>query len=126
MLYSFTVDPRLDHWLARAKTGDVPAFNRLVDHHQSLAYHIAYNHVGTADDALDACQEAMLSAWRALPRFDGDAAAFRRWLFRIVINACRDRSRQRRRRPQVPIEIAGPDEAGWRALPLPDPGESPE
>lgn len=113
-----------DQWLTEASRGDVTAFNRLVDYHQSMAYHIAFHHLGDADDALDACQEAMVSAWHAMPRFEGDLAGFRAWLARIVVNQCRDYLRYDRRRPRSPLEVQ--DDDGWRTLPLPDPGESPE
>jgi len=95
-----------------------------VDYHQSLAYHVAYHHLGNRDDALDACQEAMLAAWRALQGFRGDADNFRRWLVKIVVNSCHDRQRYERRRPHVPIEVD--DDGERRVLPLPDLGESPE
>jgi RNA polymerase sigma-70 factor, ECF subfamily len=122
VLYWGLVDP--DRWLAQARQGDRVAFNRLLETHQDLVYNVAYHHLGQADDALDACQEAMLAAWRGLPRFDGDSDHFRRWLVRIVINACRDQQRHDRRRPQVPLEFEREGEI--HVLPLPDPGESPE
>jgi RNA polymerase sigma-70 factor, ECF subfamily len=114
----------LEDALARAQRGDAHAFNALVDQFQSAAYHVAYHHLGDADEALDACQEAMLSAWRAVGAFEGDVGRFRGWLLSIVINACRDRMRYRARRPQVALEheLDGED----RPLPIPDPGQSPE
>jgi len=114
----------IDGWIAQARAGDVAAFNRLVDHHQGLAYHIAFHLTGDADDALDCCQEAMLSAWRAMPRFQGDGAAFKRWLARIVTNASLDRRRHESRRRAGPLAADGDDPPG--GAPLPDPGQSPE
>jgi RNA polymerase sigma-70 factor, ECF subfamily len=114
----------LDDLVAAARRGDARAFNGLVDHHQPVAYHVAVLHLGNADDALDACQEAMLSAWRAISSFRGDGAAFRAWLLAIVANTCHDRQRYAARRPTVPLD---PDATGdGLPLPLPDPGQSPE
>jgi len=45
------------------------------------------------DAAQDACQDALLRAWQAMDRFQGDAEDFRRWLVPIVINALHDRLR---------------------------------
>ncbi len=117
------VDP--ERWLADAIKGDATAFNRLVDYHQSMAYHVAYHQLGNADGALDACQDAMISAWRAIGRFEGNLAGFRAWLARIVVNACRDQIRYERRRPTAPLEVPSDDGDDY-VLPLPDSTESPE
>ena len=74
------------------------------------------------DDAADALQEAMISAFRRAAEFRGDAAVTT-WLYRIVVNACLDQLRRRAARPTVPAE----DEATLDALgqrhggPAPDP-----
>ena len=74
------------------------------------------------DDAADALQEAMISAFRRAAEFRGDAAVTT-WLYRIVVNACLDQLRRRAARPTVPTE----DEATLDALgqrhggPAPDP-----
>jgi RNA polymerase sigma-70 factor (ECF subfamily) len=52
--------------------------------------------LGDAEDAADVVQESYLRAWRALPRFRADACEST-WLYAIVVNAARDRLRQRRR-----------------------------
>ncbi len=112
----------LDDWIKRARSGDARAFNRLVECHQALAYHVAVHHTGSAEDARDACQEAMLSAWRAMPRFQGGARPFRAWLMRIVTNSAIDR---RRHASRIPLEALDQQPDG-RPRALPDPGESPE
>jgi RNA polymerase sigma-70 factor, ECF subfamily len=74
------------------------------------------------DDAADALQEAMISAFRRAAEFRGDAAVTT-WLYRIVVNACLDQLRRRAARPTVPAD----DEAALDALgqrqsgPAPDP-----
>ena len=63
------------------------------------------------DDAEDVLQDAFISAWRALPRFDG-RARFSTWLYRIVVNAAHDAFA--RRRPTSAL-----DEPGSPELPEP-------
>jgi RNA polymerase sigma-70 factor (ECF subfamily) len=74
------------------------------------------------DDAADALQEAMISAFRRAAAFRGDAAVTT-WLHRIVVNACLDQLRRRAARPTVPAEDdAVLDVLGRRAGgPAPDP-----
>lgn len=112
----------VERWIAEAQAGDARAFNRLVEHHQAFAYHIAFNHTGNIEDAKDACQESMLKAWRAMPRFRGTARNFRCWLARIVVTTSIDRRHARGRRTTEPLEVM-PD---GRPRVLPDPGQSPE
>jgi RNA polymerase sigma-70 factor (ECF subfamily) len=115
----------VERWIRQAKAGDAVAFNHLARTFQDLLYHVALHHLGpNPDDALDVCQDALLAAWKAMPRFEGDARGFRAWLVRIVINACRDHARYARRRPTTPIEIEVDGKA--RELPLPHPGQTPE
>jgi RNA polymerase sigma-70 factor (ECF subfamily) len=56
--------------------------------------------LGDREDAADAVQDALLSAYRAAGRFRGDSAVTT-WLHRIVVNACLDRARRRQARPTV-------------------------
>jgi RNA polymerase sigma-70 factor (ECF subfamily) len=74
------------------------------------------------DDAADALQEAMISAFRRAAEFRGEAAVTT-WLHRIVVNACLDQLRRRAARPTVPAENdAVLDVLGRRAGgPAPDP-----
>ena len=61
---------------------------------------------GNEADAVDAAQDALLSAVRAITRFDG-RSSFGTWLYRIATNASLDELRRRRRRPVVglPAEV---------------------
>ena len=56
--------------------------------------------LGNEADAVDAAQDALLSAVRSISRFDG-RSSFGTWLYRIATNACLDELRRRRRRPLV-------------------------
>jgi RNA polymerase sigma-70 factor (ECF subfamily) len=63
------------------------------------AYGLAWQLLGDAADAEDACQEALLAAWSAWPRLR-DPDRFDAWFDRILVNACMDHLRRRARRPQ--------------------------
>ncbi len=74
--------------------GDSGAFDSLVERHQGRVFRLACRLLGDRDSALDAAQETFVKAWKALPRFKGDAR-FSTWLTRIAINQCRNELRKR-------------------------------
>lgn len=82
--------------MTRARAGDIGAYEHLVRRYQDVAIRTAYV-IAPDGDADDACQEAFVKAWQALPRFRPDAP-FRPWLLRIVINEARNRRRSAARR----------------------------
>jgi RNA polymerase sigma-70 factor (ECF subfamily) len=107
--------------------GDVERFAELVDRHQAAALRVAVSLLGNYEEARDACQEAFVSAYRALARFRG-GAAFSTWLYRIVVNECRDVLRRRARQPAVAALGNGAEEAaadGALVFDLEDPGAGP-
>jgi RNA polymerase sigma-70 factor (ECF subfamily) len=89
-----TRDPDTD-LVEACRAGHGDAFDSLVRRHEARVVRLAARMLGDADAALDAAQEAFVKAWRALPRFQGDAR-FSTWLVRIVINQCRNELRRRR------------------------------
>ena len=94
--------------IARARSGDVAAYEELVRRYQDVALRTAYV-VCPETDADDAVQEAFLKAHAALPRFRA-GAPFRPWLLRIVANEARNRRRSAGRRAglaQRAGEVAG-------------------
>ncbi|MGB2623420.1 MAG: sigma-70 family RNA polymerase sigma factor [Candidatus Acidiferrum sp.] len=97
--------PISEEELVRAgQCGDVQALNSLFRrHHQSL-FHSALNVMGNHEDAEDALQDGLLSAFRNLRRFEG-RSQFSTWLTRIVINAALMRRRSMAARPATsPVE----------------------
>jgi RNA polymerase sigma-70 factor (ECF subfamily) len=100
--------------LAAHVAGDPDAFGELVRLHRDRLWSVALRTTGDPEDAGDALQDALVSAYRNAASFRGDAAVTT-WLHRIVVNACLDRMRRRRARPTVPLpEEDG--ESGHRGL----------
>ncbi len=72
-------------------------FEALVESHRRGLHAHCYRMLGSLHDAEDAYQDAMLRAWRALPRLREEAAA-RTWLYRIATNVCLNAIARRPRR----------------------------
>ena len=79
----------------RAQQGDRRAFDVLVTRHKQALYRVVRRYVGNADDAYDILQDALISAWEALNRYDAERP-FLAWVRVIALNKCRDFSRRRR------------------------------
>lgn len=98
----------------RDRTGGVRSrtFAELLDRRViDGAYHYATLMLGNRPDAEDATHDAALTAWRHLGELR-DPAKFEAWFGRIVVNACRDRLRSRRRMPlhvALDPELSSPD-----------------
>lgn len=88
--------------LARHSTGDRDAFAELVHRHRDRLWRVALRTLGDPDDAADAVQDALVSAYRAAGGYRGEAAVTT-WLHRIVVNACLDLVRRRAARPTTAL-----------------------
>jgi RNA polymerase sigma-70 factor (ECF subfamily) len=75
----------VDLIVARARTGEPGAFDRLVELTYGDAYTLAYRLTGNEHDAADVVQEAYLRVYRSLDGFRGDAR-FTTWLYRVTAN----------------------------------------
>lgn len=73
-----------------AQAGQREAFDAIVQRHQKQVYQLCYRFVGNHEDASDLAQDAFVRAFRALPRFKGEAA-LGTWLYRIAVNVCLNR-----------------------------------
>jgi RNA polymerase sigma factor (sigma-70 family) len=103
--------------IARARTGDVAAYEAIVRRYQGVALRTAHL-ICPETDADDAVQEAFIKAFDALPRFR-DGAPLRPWLLRIVANEARNRRRSAGRRHGLALRAADAAEPG-RAVPGPE------
>jgi RNA polymerase sigma-70 factor (ECF subfamily) len=85
-----------DDLVVRAATGDREAFAALATSHIDGCYALAYRILRDPHRAQDASQQALLGAWRDLPRLR-EPSRFDAWLHRLVVNACYAESRGTRR-----------------------------
>jgi len=92
--------------VSAAQAGDRGAFEWLVRRHERRALAVAIGVLHHREDARDACQEAFLRVFRALDRFDHHAQ-FSTWLYRIVVNICIDRLRNRSARLVALDDVEG-------------------
>ena len=96
--------------LAAARGGDEHAYRSLVEPHSRELHAHAYRMLGSVHDAEDAIQDAMLRAWRGLPKFDG-RSSLRAWLYKIATNTCLDTISRRGKRA-LPIDHVAAAELG--------------
>jgi RNA polymerase sigma-70 factor, ECF subfamily len=82
--------------------GDPTAFTELVRRHRDRLWAVAMRTLGDREEAADALQDALISAFRNAGSYRGEAAVTT-WLHRVVVNACLDRVRRRKARPSVPL-----------------------
>jgi RNA polymerase sigma-70 factor, ECF subfamily len=90
--------------LEAARQGDEDAYGRLVGPYRAELHAHCYRMLGSVPDAEDALQEALLRAWRGLPRFEG-RSSLRSWLYKIATNACL-KAIERRPKRVLPIDYA--------------------
>jgi RNA polymerase sigma-70 factor (ECF subfamily) len=89
--------------LELARSGDEDAFRELVDAHRGELRSYCYQMLGSVADAEDAVQNALLRAWRGLPKFEGRGSV-RAWLYSIATNTTLDIARHRSRR-ELPADF---------------------
>ena len=105
-----TAPERSDAELLRAHAdGDPRAFEELVRRHRDRLWAVALRTLREPEEAADALQDALASAYRSAGSFRAESAVTT-WLHRIVVNACLDRVRRRQVRPTVPLPEEGPGE----------------
>src|SRR5213594_4283631 len=93
-------EPKL---LARLRAGEESAYEELVRSYGGRLLAVARRFLPVEEDARDAVQDAFLSAFRSIHRFEGHAQ-LSTWLHRIVVNASLMKLRTRRRKPEQSIE----------------------
>ncbi|WP_062644852.1 RNA polymerase sigma factor SigM [Streptomyces maremycinicus] len=89
--------------LTRHVEGDPDAFGELVRRHRDRLWAVALRTLGDREEAADAVQDALVSAYRAAHTFRGQSAVTT-WLHRITVNACLDRARKAASRKTSPVD----------------------
>ena len=105
--------------IARARSGDQHAFRDLVQRHSHELQVHCYRILGSLQDAEDALQETLVSAWRNLGEF-GERSSLRTWLYKIATNRCLSMLRADSRRPRVASaqpDVVLPEATGTDAAP---------
>ena len=112
--------------IAAVQRGDVDRFAELVDRYQHPAIRLAFSFLGNYEDARDVSQEAFINAYRCLASFRG-RAKFSTWLYRIVINECKDAYKRRARQPAIAARVGIPEDPAEENLfvDVDDPGAGP-
>ena len=92
--------------LSRARAGDGEAFRELAEpHRRELQVH-CYRMLGSFQDAEDALQDTLLSAWQGIGLYDGERASLRTWFYRIATNRCLNLLRTASQRQAVQWDIS--------------------
>jgi RNA polymerase sigma-70 factor (ECF subfamily) len=107
--------------VSRSKSGDVEAFNLLVEQYQRLVYNLALRMLANSEAAEDASQDTFISAYKAIGKFRG--GSFKSWVLRIAANSCHDKLRVARRYRVVSLDTLLLETGD---LPQADNTESPE
>ena len=83
--------------------------------HEGMVFNLAARLLGDPEEAQDLAQDVFLQVYRTLARFEG-RSSLKTWIYRIVVNQCRNRQRwwRRRRRDQA-LPDRGADAVGERA-----------
>ncbi|WNI23686.1 RNA polymerase sigma factor SigM [Streptomyces sp. ITFR-16] len=89
--------------LAGHVAGEPDAFGELVRRHRDRLWAVALRTLGDREEAADAVQDALVSAFRAAHTFRGQSAVTT-WLHRITVNACLDRVRKAASRKTSPVD----------------------
>ena len=93
-----TVDsiPHVKHavLVERFQSGELAAFDEIVDRCQKRVYNLAYRFTRNCEDAYDISQEVFIKVFKSLSRLK-NSSAFDAWLRRVTVNACMDHLRQR-------------------------------
>jgi RNA polymerase sigma-70 factor (ECF subfamily) len=96
--------PGEEDTLARARRGELAAFDQLMRQHEARVFSIALRFTGRRADAEELTQDVFVQLHGSLGSMT-DAGHLQRWLLRTVTHRCLNRLRDQRRRPQlVPIE----------------------
>lgn len=84
----------------RSKQGDTVAFSQLYSFYADDMFRFAVYMTGNPQDAEDAVQEAVFSAWRNIHSLK-DASLFKAWIFKILSNRCKTDLMKKNKAPDI-------------------------
>lgn len=93
----------------QVQSGDVAAFDRLINKYRERVFGIVYNLTGNREDAADLTQDAFIKAFQSIHRFGGQSSFFT-WLYRIAVNSSLSHLRKSRVRSFFSLERIDSDE----------------
>ncbi len=124
LLLAMARQPSDDELVRRFKDGDRSAYAEIVRRYQDRVFTQCLRWMGDRQVAEEVAQDVFLALFRALPRFRGDAQ-LSTWVYRVVVNHCKNRRLYRQRRHHhrhEPLEGDRDDDAPARQLPGDGPG----
>ncbi len=89
--------------LEKAKSGDIAAFEELIDAYQKKVFNLALRIIGNYDDAADLAQETFVRIYKAISNFK-EQSSFSTWVYRITTNVCLDEIRKRKNKKVVSLD----------------------
>ncbi|OPL08940.1 MAG: hypothetical protein AVO33_08500 [delta proteobacterium ML8_F1] len=93
-----------DIYLVRKSVdGDLKSFEKLIKAYEQPAFAMAMGYLGDYEMALEVTQEALIKVYRNLGKFKFEAS-LSTWIYRIVINTCKDALKKRHRTMEVSLE----------------------
>ncbi len=112
-------------YIAKAKAGDMAAFELLVQQYEKIVYNVTLRMMNHSEDAKDISQEVWIKAYRSIANFD-ERAAFSTWIYRIAVNTCIDEMRKRKGKQSLSLDQEFQDEEGAWKHEVADAGATPE
>ena len=106
-------------------SGDVEAFETLIQSHQKKVYNIALRMTKNPEDAQELVQDALVRAFTSIKKFRGDSS-FSTWLYRITINVCTDFLRKRNKAVLISMEQGAAANDNGQAMQIPEETPGPE
>ncbi|MGB9773825.1 MAG: RNA polymerase sigma factor [Bacteroidota bacterium] len=110
--------------LEKAKRGDQRAFTKIVYRYEQLVFRFAFKLCRDEPIAEEILQDTFVNVYRALPRFSGKSK-FTTWLYRIVVNNCLMRRRERARQSTLsiddekfPLDVVTAQISRWSETPM--------
>lgn len=89
--------------LEKAKSGDIEAFESLIQGYQKKVFNIALRMMGNYDDASELAQEVFIRVFKSIKNFK-EESTFSTWIYRITTNICLDELRRRKNKKIISID----------------------